>query len=59
MDREQRRHEAREACGDAVYLAWRRGLDSDRVDYDRVTDDVYDGYDREDAAEREVRRLRR
>lgn len=35
--------------GDAYYEAWRRGLDPDRVDWDRVCQDFYDG--RESSAE--------
>lgn len=54
-----KRKEVDDAYGDAVYEAWRAGQNPDRVDYERVRDDVCDGYDRWEAAEREVRRLRR
>ena len=46
-----------DAFGDAVYDAWRSGLDPDTVSRDRVCDDVDEGWDRFDAAEREVGRL--
>jgi hypothetical protein len=49
----------RDAIGDAEYAAWRAGLNPDRVDRDRVTDDVYAGYDRFECADREVSRLQR
>lgn len=47
----------RDAYGDAIYDAWRAGLNSDHVDPDRVADDVRQGFDRFEAAEREVDRL--
>lgn len=49
----------KDAEGDAVYEAWRRGLNPDRVDFDRVDDDVRDGFDRFEAADREADRLER
>jgi hypothetical protein len=52
------RREQNEAFGDAVYGAWKSGLNSDAVDMDRVFDDVAEGASREEAASREVRRLR-
>ena len=55
----EREEEVRKAQGDAVYDAWRAGPDPDCVDYERVRDDVlYEGCDRFEAADREVRRLR-
>ena len=47
-----------DAFEEAVYKAWRAGLDSDAVDYERVSDDVYQGYDRFECAANECRRLR-
>ncbi len=44
--------------GDAVYEAWKRGYDSDLVDRERVADDISDGLDPEQAAKREVARVR-
>ena len=48
-----------DAFGDAVYDAWRAGYDPDRVDMDRIHEDVDDGYDRFETADREVSRLRK
>lgn len=47
------------AFGDAVYEAWRRGLDPDQVDRDRVCDDVHSGMPAWEAADNEVLRLTR
>ena len=52
------RRRADDAWGDAVYGAWRSGLNPDDVDRERVAEDIRDGYDRHEAAEREVHRLR-
>ena len=52
-----RRDEVREAWGDAVYEAYRHGLDSDHVSYEAVADDIYSGATREEAVEHEVERL--
>ncbi len=41
--------------GDAIYEAYRRGLDVDRVDYDRVEQDFYDGRSESAEAERLAR----
>lgn len=54
-----RRKETQDAFGDAVYDAWRSGRNPDLVDYERIRDDVYDGYDRFEASEREVSRIGR
>lgn len=43
--------------GDVIYEVWRRGGNIDRVDDDRVSDYYYDGYDYEQAAYFEMRRL--
>lgn len=51
------REEIRKAYGDAVYDAWRRGLNSDAVDYERVRDNYYGTYSRSLAAKMEVDRL--
>lgn len=56
-DREAERRERQDAYGDAVYDAWRRGLNPDRVDPERIDDDWYAGHSREDCAEREVDRI--
>ena len=48
-----------DAFGDAVYDAWRSGLNPDHVDRERTDQDVRDCYSRDEAAEREVDRLRR
>ena len=54
-----RREDEDKAFGNAVYDAWRAGLNSDLVDRDRVTFDVRDGWYPDEAARREVGRLRR
>jgi hypothetical protein len=54
-----RKNDCEDAWGDAVYGAWRSGMNPDRVSRDRVCDDIHAGYDRDDAATREVSRLRR
>lgn len=41
--------------GDVLYEVWRSGGDVDRVDYDRVEDARYDGYDEYEAAASEMR----
>lgn len=56
-DREAEHREREDAYGDAVYDAWRRGLNPDHVDRERIDDDWYAGYSREDCAEREVKRI--
>ncbi len=56
-DREAERRERLDAYGDAVYDAWRRGLNPDRVDPERIDDDWYAGHSREDCAAREVARI--
>ena len=33
---DDRRDERRKYEGDAIYEAWRRGLDTDRIDYDEI-----------------------
>ncbi len=48
-----------DAFGDAVYRAWCAGLNSDRVDRDRINDALANGASCEEAASREVHRLRR
>jgi hypothetical protein len=46
------------AYGDAIYDAWRSGISPDRVSYDRVSHNYYDGgCDAHTAADREVRYL--
>ena len=56
-DRQREREQRQEAWGDAVYAAWRRGLDSDRVDRDRMDDDSYAGHGPEECVERELKRI--
>lgn len=51
--------ECDDAYGDAVYSAWRRGLNPDRVDRERVCDLVHRGEPSFRAAEIEVDRLER
>lgn len=48
-----------DAFGDACYEAWRRGLNPDDVSRERVCEDVDNGWDRFDAADRESGRLQR
>lgn len=43
--------------GDAVYEAWRSGRNPDAVDYDRMDDDYYRGYEPEQCIEHEIRRI--
>ena len=52
-----RREREREAIRDAHYEAWRHGQNPDRVDEERVRDDVDAGYQPYECAEREVHRL--
>jgi len=51
------REDIEKAFGDAVYLAWKRGINPDRVSRDRIADTIGDHYDAYDCAESEVRRL--
>ncbi len=52
------RDEIERAYGDAIYDAWRSGLNSDLVLYDRVTHYYYESYDPRSAAAAEVSYLR-
>ena len=54
-----RRDETRKAFYDTVYEAWRRGGNSDAVDYDRVSDATYEGRLHYGVDEREVQRVTR
>ena len=54
-----RREERRKAFYDTVYEAWRRGGNSDAVDYDRVADAFYEGRLHHGVDEREVQRVTR
>ncbi len=49
-----RGNDLREAIGDAQYEAYRRGLNPDRVDYDRVCQHVYEGMRPDEAASAEA-----
>ena len=53
------RDEREDAFGDAVYDAWRSGLNPDYVSRDRIYDDMAEGCDRFEASSREVIRLQR
>ena len=46
-----------DAYGDAIYETWRRRGNPDLVEYERVRDDVDEGHDRFESAEREARRI--
>lgn len=46
-----------QAYGDAVYLAWKRGINPDRVSRDRINETIEESYDPYDCAETEVKRL--
>jgi hypothetical protein len=48
-----------EAYGDAVYRAWRSGMNPDRVSRNRISDTIHDYSDPWDCASAELRRLRR
>ena len=52
-----RQQQIRDAHRDAVYEAWRQGLNIDRVDYERIRDDVYSGCTSYEAAANEAARL--
>lgn len=54
-DRDEERFRRREYYYDAIYEAWRNGVNPDRVNYDRVEQDYYDGRD----PDAEARRLQR
>lgn len=41
--------------GDVIYEVWRSGGDVDRIDYDRVQYNQYDGFEFEQAARVEMR----
>lgn len=56
--RERQREEIDRAYGDAVYNAWRAGLNSDRVAYEDVQEQYYECYDADEAARRTVDALR-
>ena len=43
--------------GDAVYEAWRRGRNPDRVDPDRIWYDEAQGYEPEECVELEITRI--
>lgn len=45
------------AVGDALYDAWRRGLNPDVVNVDNIEETYFESYDVEDAARTEVDRL--
>jgi hypothetical protein len=53
------RDKINKAFGDAVYDAWRAGLNPDHVDPERIADNFYQTGDAEQAAAAEVDRLRR
>lgn len=52
------REERREYENDVFYEVWRSGGNPDRIDYDRVDDYRYDGIEADEAASRELRRMR-
>ena len=52
---EERREEEREERADVDYEVWRSGGNPDNVDYDRVSDGIYDGLSSEQIASREIR----
>jgi hypothetical protein len=56
--REERRREEDRAFGDAVYEAYRRGYNSDLVDRERISHDIAEGCSDDEAAAREVRRVK-
>ena len=47
---DRRRQERREYEADAYYEAWRSGVDTDRVTYERMEDAYYDGLPPESVA---------
>jgi hypothetical protein len=56
---EERRDDRDRAFGDAVYEAWRAGLDSDAVTRDECYELADQGYDRFEVADIVVRRMYR
>lgn len=52
---EQRLEARRRYRGDVAYEVWRSGGNPDAVDYDRVDDYYWDGYDVDDVATIEMR----
>lgn len=52
---QRRREEERQYHRDVEYEVWRGGGNMDHVDYDRVSDNFYNGVDAESAASQELR----
>jgi hypothetical protein len=52
------RDDRREYEGDVSYEVWRRGGNTDRINYDRVSDAYYEGISSEFCASRELERMR-
>lgn len=57
-DYKQREREREEYRADVFYDVWRSGGNPDRIDYDRVSDRFYDGYQAEECARAELRAQR-
>jgi hypothetical protein len=53
------REDVRKAFYDTVYEVWRRGGNSDAVDYENVSEAVYNGGLHHGVDEREIRRVTR
>ena len=54
----KRREEQRQYHDDVFYKVWRWGGNPDRIDYDRVQNQYYEGQDSENAARQELRTQR-
>lgn len=57
-DYERREREREEYRGDVIYEVWRSGGNPDLIDYDRVRDRFYDGYQPEECAYAELKAQR-